>query len=111
MMRTMVARQVRDELHGAEASMDKALADARSALERLVAAKTELGLTGTMGDAAIARMRDTVDALLEARIALIESHQEAYTVLKATNIRGVATNPTDFGVSDEVTRDRITRAA
>lgn len=90
MMRTMVARQVRDELHGAEASVDKALADARSALERLVAAKTELGLTGTMGDSAIARMRESVDALQEARALMIESHMDSYAVLKATNLRSVA---------------------
>jgi hypothetical protein len=94
MMRTIVARQVRDELHGAEASMEKALADARSTLERLIAAKTELSLTGTMGDSAIARMRDSVAALEEARELMIDSHRESYTVLKATNIRGVATVPT-----------------
>jgi hypothetical protein len=90
----MVARQVRDELHGAEASMDKALADARATLERLVSAKTELGLTGSMGDAAIARMRDSVAALESARELMIRSHQESYTVLKLTNIRGVAGPPT-----------------
>jgi hypothetical protein len=86
----MVARQVRDELHGAEASMDKALADARAALDRLVSAKTELGLTGTMGDSAIARMRESVAALEDARACMIESHMDSYAVLKATNIRGVA---------------------
>ena len=94
MMRTMVARQVRDELHGAEASMEAALNDARSTLERLVSAKKELGLTGTLGDAAIARMRDSVAALEEAQQLLIESHMESYTVLQAANIRGVAISPT-----------------
>ena len=96
MMRTMVAREVRDELHGAEASMETALTDARRTLERLVAAKTELGLTGSMGDAAIARMRESVLALEEARALMIESHQDSYAVLKATNIRGVAVGPTMF---------------
>jgi hypothetical protein len=96
MMRTQVARKVRDELHAAEASMETALADARRTLERLVSAKTELGLTGSMGDAAIARMRDSVAALEDARQSMIESHMESYTVLKATNIRGVAISPTVF---------------
>lgn len=110
MLRTMVARQVRDELHGAEASMEKALADARSTLERLVAAKTELGLTGTMGDAAIARMRDSVAALEGARELMIESHHESYTVLKLANIRGVASFPTVFH-SENSTSGRADRAA
>lgn len=96
MLRTMVARQVRDELHGAEASMEQALTDARATLDRLVSAKTELGLTGTLGDAAIARMQDSVAALEAARESMIESHQESYAVLKLTNIRGVAASPTIF---------------
>jgi len=94
MLRTIVARQVRDELHGAEASLETALTDARATLERLIAAKTELGLTGTMGDAAIARMRDSVATLEQAQELMIESHRESYTVLKAANIRGVANFPT-----------------
>jgi hypothetical protein len=82
MLRTIVARQVRDELHGAEASLETALTDARATLERLIAAKTELGLTGTMGDAAIARMRDSVATLEQAQELMVESHRESYTVLK-----------------------------
>jgi hypothetical protein len=96
MMRTQVARSVRDELHGAEASLATALADARRTLERVTSAKAELGLTGTMGDSAIARMRDSVAALEEARQSMIESHMECYTILQATNIRGVASSPTVF---------------
>jgi hypothetical protein len=108
MKRTMVAREVRDQLHGAEASMEAALADARVTLERLVTAKVELGLTGTLGDAAIARMRDTVSALEAAQASLIESHKESYTVLQATNIRGVA-----FGATfpDGASLDEELRAA
>jgi len=96
MMRTQVAREVAAELHTAEASLDKALADVRATLDRMVAAKGELGLTGTMGDGSIARLRDTEAALLQAREALIESHQEAYAVMKATNIRGVAIGGTTW---------------
>ena len=106
MMRTMVARQVRDELHAAEASMDQAVAAARATLDRLISAKVELGLTGTMGDAAIARMRDSVATLEQARLLMNESHEESYAVLKATNIRGVAANPTNWleAIADEHNR-------
>lgn len=106
MMRTMVAREVRDELHGAEASMETALTDARRTLERLVAAKTELGLTGTLGDAAIARMRESVAAIEDARECMIASHRDAYAVLKATNIRGVAVGETFFMTGEQVKQDR-----
>jgi hypothetical protein len=76
--------------------MEAALADARRTLERLQSAKAELGMTGSLGNAAIARMRDSVAALEDAREAMIESHQECYTILKSTNIRGVASSPTVF---------------
>lgn len=96
MKRTEVAREVRDELHATEAAMEAMIVQAEATLARLRSAKAELGLTGTMGDAAIARMGDTVAALHGARESLIESHQESYAVLQATNIRGVASVPT-FG--------------
>lgn len=94
MKRTMVAREVRDQLHGAEASMETALTDARRTLERLVAARAELGLTGTLGDAAIARMQESVASLAEAQALMIESHMDSYAVLKAVDIRGVAVGNT-----------------
>ena len=88
MMRTMVARQVRDELHAAEASMEKALADARSTVERMISAKSELGLNGTFGDAALARMTESVAALESARDLMIESHQETYRLYGMLNFKG-----------------------
>ncbi len=102
MKRTQVAREVRDQLHATEASMDAMLADTQAMLERLIAAKSELGLTGTMGDAAIARMSDAVAELEQARSSLMASHQEAYVVLQATNIRGVASGPTVWLSNEQV---------
>jgi hypothetical protein len=93
MKKTQVAREVADTLHVAEASLEATLADARSALARLKAAKPELGLNGTVGDAAIARWAECVAALEEARAAMIESHQESYRVLKSVNIKTTAEFP------------------
>lgn len=104
MKRTQVAREVRDHLHATEAAMDAVVANAEATLARMVLAKTELGLTGTMGDAAIARMRDTVAGLKQARFDLADSHNESYTVLRSTQIRGVANNPTNWAWQVEETR-------
>lgn len=90
MKRTQVAREVRDELHATEAALEEMITKAEGTLARMLTAKTELGLTGTVGDAATARLRETILALYEAREALFDSHHEAYGVMKATNIRGVA---------------------
>lgn len=90
MKRTQVAREVADSLHATEASLEATLVGARATLERLVAAKTELGLTGTMGDACIARWSEAVAALEAADAAMNESHRDAYRVMKATNIRATA---------------------
>ena len=90
MKRTQVARHTAEVLHTAEASMEETLANSKKALERLVAAKTELGLTGTMGDAAIGRWADSVATLEQAQREMFESHKEAAAVLKAVDIRGVS---------------------
>lgn len=88
MKRIQIAREVRDELHATEAAMDALLAQTEATLARMLAAKAELGLTGTVGDAAIARMRDTVADLQGARETLVESHQEVYAVYGMLNFKG-----------------------
>ena len=90
MLRTTAVRETRDELHKAEAAMRQAMEDARSAQQRLIAAKKDLGLTGTMGDRAIARWTESVETMEQSYELMVEAHQEAYAVLKATNLRHVA---------------------
>ena len=90
MKRTQVARHTAEVLHTAEESLEATLANSKAALERLIAAKTELGLTGTVGDAAIARWADAVATLEQAQREMFESHKEAAAVLKAVDIRGVS---------------------
>ena len=88
MKKTMVARECAQALHATEASLEATLVSAKATLERLTAAKTELGLTGTMGDACIARMQDTVASLEAALEEIYASHREAYTAMKAVDYRG-----------------------
>jgi len=90
MKRTEVVRECVDTLHATEASLASTIASAEQTLERLIAAKAQLGLTGTVGDACIARMKDAVDALGEAKGAVVEAHKDAYRVAKSTNLRTTA---------------------
>ena len=101
MKRSIAARETSDTMHDAEDAMTKALSEAKRALVRLKAAKTELGATGTLGDAAIARWAECVELLDSAQTTMRESHEEAYRVYKMLNIRGVAISPTSGGwISD-----------
>jgi class 3 adenylate cyclase len=104
MKRTQVARHTAEVLHTAEESLEATLVHSRKALERLVAAKAELGLTGTVGDAAIAGWADAVAALETAQIAMVDAHKEAYKVVKDVDIRGVASTvwPTLGSVKEDI---------
>ena len=87
MKRTLVAREVATALQTTEASIGTTLAHARATLERLTLAKRELGLTGKVGDEAIDRVKQAVEALEQAEAAVADSHAEAYRVMKLVNIR------------------------
>jgi hypothetical protein len=93
MKKTELVRGCADAMHVAEDGLEATLAAARTALESLKATKAGLGLTGTMGDAAIARWTESVQALEEACEAMRLSHGEAYRVVKTVNIRGTAIGP------------------
>jgi len=101
MKKTEVAREVADAFHVAELSLDAALSDAKAALARATAARSELGMTGTLGAAGIARVTAAVAALEEARANMVEGHQDAYRILQLLNIRGVAIGQTFSEASDE----------
>ena len=102
MKKTVAARDTAETMHAAEEALVAALEKARTALVRLQAAKVELGMTGTVGDAAIARWADAVELLERADATMTESHTHAYRAVKAVNIRGLAFLPTDGRVSDDV---------
>jgi len=94
MKKTEVAREVADALHVAELSIDTAISDAKAALARATAARSELGMTGTLGDAGIAKATAAIAALEEARANMVEGHQEGYRILQLLNIRGVGLGQT-----------------
>ncbi len=90
MKRTEAARETSEALKSTEAAIAAALESAEQTLARLISAKAELGLTGTVGDAAIARMRDVVAALQDAETTAFDSHAEAAVALKSVDLRARA---------------------
>lgn len=105
MKKTEVVRETAAALTAAEASMATALTDARQALARLTAAKRELGLTGTLGDAAISKAAASVAALELACEEITDGHREAYRVTQLVNLRTEASILCpDFSQLDEATR-------
>lgn len=98
MKKIEVVRDVATTLHGAEQAVGAAVIEAKKGLQRLKAAKAELGLTGTLGDAAIARWAESVATLEAALDEMMESHGESYRIMQMLNLRSVAAGdlPVDF---------------
>ena len=96
MKKTVAARETAETMHAAEEALQSALEQARAALVRMQAAKIELGMTGTVGDAAIAQWAQAVAVLEEGWEVMTGSHREAYQALTAVSIRGVAFLPTNW---------------
>jgi hypothetical protein len=86
MKRIQICRNVRDEVHDVEARLEAALAGSKELVETLRKARAGLGLTGTVGDAAIARAEEAAAALEQAKAAMIESHVEMYEVYRNLRI-------------------------
>ena len=89
MNRTLVAREVRDELYAAEAAVEAALADSQRLLERMLKAREELGLTGTFGDTAAAQVSASIESLRQANATMADGHEELARLLKALEIKNV----------------------
>ena len=87
MKRTEVARECAAALHATEESLEATLASAKQTLERLLAAKAELGLNGTVGDACVARMNETIAGLEQALDTVYAAHREAYGVMQGVSLR------------------------
>ena len=90
MKKTEVARLLRDDLFAREQAIAAELVKANAFVDHMRRARAELGLTGTLGDGAIARGKDAVASLEQAKADLAAAHEELHAIMKMTNIRGVA---------------------
>lgn len=85
--RVTIAREIRDDLYALEAGVLTQLEAARSYVTRLETARVELGMTGTLGDAAVMRAKDAVAALETVYAELLDHHDEIVMVKEAINLR------------------------
>ena len=108
MTKKEVAHGCADALHATEESLEATIASAREAMERLIGAKAQFGLTGTVGATGLARMQESIRALEEARDELHGAHREAYRILRTVDPR----NTMELGrTKDVLAADEDIRAA
>lgn len=105
MDKALVAKVVADKLIATEVSLDKAIMDGADLLNGVIAARLELKLSSTVGDAAIAKLSQTLAELSQARTALAEAHRELDITRARVGIRTVMT-PYDKDNQGFVTQDR-----
>ncbi|HZH02518.1 MAG TPA: hypothetical protein VEY30_01960 [Myxococcaceae bacterium] len=90
MKKTLLARDIVAKLYSTEGSVDAASVDAARLLTALLEARSELGLSATVGDEALTKLTEAMTALGEARAAMVSVHHELKAIHDALGIRGVA---------------------
>lgn len=77
MEKVFVAQRIANKLHATEASVDAAMVEAAELMNEMVKARQELKLSATFGHEATAKMVEAIQALGEARAAMMAVHEEA----------------------------------
>lgn len=93
MSRTRIALRVRSQLGAAEQGLVSGLTEYQKMGPELKLALKDLGLNGTVGDAAVARLQEVVDALKVAEDRAIEAHAEIDALRTGLGFRHVAGLP------------------
>ena len=76
MERALVVQKAANKLFAAEASIDKAMADASALMLELQAVREELGLSTIFANEATAQTIASMSALAQARTAMVACHAE-----------------------------------
>ena len=76
MERALVVQKAANKLFAAEASIDKALADASALMMEMQAAREELGLSAVFGNEGTVQVIAAMSALAQARTAMAACHAE-----------------------------------
>lgn len=88
-----VSREVRDQLWALEKNLDAVTIEIQAYVARLEQAKTELGLNGTFGDAALSKSKETLATVEQARAQLGEHHKEIFAVSRALGVPSIMFGP------------------
>ncbi len=76
MERALVVQRAANKLYAAEASIDKAMADAAMLLVELQSVRSDLNVSATFADEATAKTTASLAALSQARTAMVACHAE-----------------------------------
>lgn len=87
MEKVFVAQKVARKLFATEAALDAAMTEAAELMTEMLKARTELGLSATVGDAATAKLVDAIAALGQARTAVVGAHTELDQVRVRVGVR------------------------
>lgn len=74
--KVQIGQGVLADLHATEAAIDTAMVEATRLMQTLIAARQELGLAATFGNAALSRVAATVGELSQARGEIVSAHEE-----------------------------------
>ncbi len=76
MEKVFVAKRVAAKLYATEASVDAAMMEVTEMMAELIQARKDLNLSATVGNGASAKLATAVQALAEARTAVVDAHKE-----------------------------------
>ena len=76
MERALVVQRAANKLYAAEASIDKAMADAATLIVELQSVRSDLNTAATFADEATAKATASIAALAQARSAMVACHEE-----------------------------------
>jgi hypothetical protein len=71
-----VAKRVANKLYATEAAVDAAMVEVTEMMAELIQARKDLNLSATVAHGASAKLAEAVQALAEARTAVIGAHKE-----------------------------------
>jgi hypothetical protein len=83
MEKVFVAQRVATKLFATENAVDAAMSEAAELMSDMLTARKDLGLSATVGDAAMAKLVEAISALGEARTAMVTMHGQ----LEETKLR------------------------
>ncbi len=76
MEKTLIAQRVATKLFATENAVDAAILEASQLLAGLIEARTDIGFSAVLGDAAISKVTLALSALSDSRRAMVEAHGE-----------------------------------
>ena len=93
MKKPVIARDLTLKLYGAEHAVDDSLAKMNDLMTAMIKARLELGMAATVGNEALNKTGEAINALLAARTAAVAAHAELSVLQEQFGIRLVGIGP------------------